>query len=75
MGNLILKKKSKNGEKPLKIPKFSCFSFHFLKNNSPSCEMSPRKKTLRKLGKGREFFLNYFLGRGVGGEGSGSELL
>jgi hypothetical protein len=32
-----------NGEKIHKITNFSCF-FHFLKTNSPSCQISPQKK-------------------------------
>jgi hypothetical protein len=52
------------------------FFFSFSEKQFAKLRNFAKKKTLRKLGNGRDFFfLSFFWGRGVGGEGSGSELL
>jgi len=56
---------------------FPVFLFSFSEKQFAKLRNSAKNKTLRKLGKGRDvFFFELFFGaRGLGGEGSGSELL
>jgi len=56
---------------------FPVFLFSFSEKQFAKLRNSAKNKTLWKLGKGRDvFFFELFFGaRGLGGEGSGSELL